>query len=207
MEAEVFGALHDLHALWLGHEGDAELHRFILSFRADCTEAHWLRGPARSCSACDDPEGLWATERDVGVEAELLTRDEPEARKAPRQLLEGELGLELPERRAETEVDTFAECEVLRRVWPLEIEPLRIVEDLRVATRGGEPQVELRARGELDAAEGRRPGRHAPPDRYRRVVAQRFLDRGRDQRWLRHQALPARRVLEQTSHGVSDQVV
>ena len=49
-----------------------------------------------------------------------------------------------------------------------------------VAPRRRQPQEELRARGQVDAADGRGPGRHAPPDADRRIEAQRLLHGPRD---------------------------
>src|SRR3954464_2793125 len=62
-------------------------------------------------------------ERDVRVEAQRrLVLDEPQAREAPRELLERELGLELAQRRPDAEVDALAEREVTLGVGPRRVE-------------------------------------------------------------------------------------
>ena len=80
-------------------------------------------------------------------------------------------------------------------------------EDLGVAARRGQPEEELRALGQVDAAERHRPLRHPPPHRHGGVEAQHLVDRAGDQLRLVDQPRPALRHLEQPPHAVADQVV
>ena len=73
--------------------------------------------------------------------------------------------------------------------------------------RRGEPQEQRRALGDLDAAERHRALRAPPPERHRRVVAQRLLDDARDERRVGDDRVPARGLLEQPADHVADEVV
>src|SRR5215831_18221007 len=98
-----------------------------------------------------DPELLGATKRDVGVECEALARNEPEARKAMCELLEGDACLELAQVGAQTVMQALAEGEVLVGVGAAEIEAFWIGEHRGVAVGSGEPEEQLGPRGQIDA--------------------------------------------------------
>src|SRR5215510_7474926 len=137
--------------------------RFEMSSDADWL---WLAPdffkPALACDRRVHPEGLRSPKGDVRVKGKLLSVDEPQAWKAARQSLEGNLRLELAQSGAQAVVDPFAKRERLRRVRPLEIELLRLREDGGVAPRRRKPEKELRPLREVDAAEGHGPLRDAP---------------------------------------------
>src|SRR6266704_4433067 len=128
-------------------------------------------------------------------------------RKAMRQCLERDLRLEPAERRANAVVDPFAKGERLRRVRASRIERLRFWEDGGVAARCGQPEEQLRALRQVDAAEGDGPPRHAPPGWNGRVVAERLVDGTRDQLRVGDDRVPARGILEQPADHVAYQVV
>ena len=153
------------------------------------------------------PQRLRPAERDVRVEAELLVLHQREPREPARQLGERQLRLELSEARAQAEVDALAEGQVAAGVGAVEVEGVGLGEDRGVAARGGQPEEELGARGQLDAAHARGLRRHPPPHADRGVEAQRLLDGARDRRRIGDDARPARRVLEQPPHEVADEVV
>ena len=88
------------------------------------------------------------------MERDLLAgRREAEIREAPRELLERERGFEAAERGADAEVDAAAERERAAGVRALGVERVRVGEDVGVAAGGREPEEELRALGQVDAAE------------------------------------------------------
>src|SRR5215212_10452377 len=102
-----------------------------------CPAAVWMPAPAitrrRSRASGPDPQLERPAEGDVRVEAQLPALHQPQAREAPRQLLERELRLELAERRPDAEVDALAEREVALRVRAAQVEHVGLREHGRVA--------------------------------------------------------------------------
>src|ERR687894_82905 len=114
-----------------------------------------LRGRARESSP--RPQLERAAEGDVRVERDLLVLDELEPGPAVEQPLDRQLRLELAEAGAGAVVDALAEGEAVVRVLAPRVEAPGLGERLRVAARRGEPQEQLRALGELHAAQRHRP--------------------------------------------------
>src|SRR3954451_17158759 len=153
--------------------------------------------PSLEWSAGVYPHLERSTERDVGMEAQRrVVVDQAQPREAARQLLERELRLELAERGPDAEVDPLAEREVALGVRARGVEAVRLLEHGRVAAGRREPQEQGRALGDVDAAERDRALRPPPPERHRRVVAQRLLDHARDARRVGRDGVPALGHLE-----------
>ena len=165
----------------------------------------WDAIRAAAAKAC--PELERPAEGDVRVEGDRLVLDQPQLRPALDQPRERELRLELAEARAGAVVDALAEREVVVGVLARGVERVGLGEDVGVAPGRREPEEQLRALGQVDAAERRRLRGDPPPHRHRGVVAQRLVDRAGDQLAVGHDRLPARSVLQQPPDQVADQVV
>ena len=126
------------------------------------------------------------------MEGDPLVLDEPQVREAFDEAFDGDLRLELAEARAGAIVDPLAEGEVVMGVRARGSKRSGSGKTRRVAPGCGEPEEELGARREIDAAQRDRARRDAPPHRHRRVVAQRLLDGAGDQRRVGDDRLPAR---------------
>ena len=153
------------------------------------------------------PTAPAARGRRCWVEGQLLVLHQRQAREAPRELRERQLGLELAEARAQAVVDAAAEGEVAAG-----LSRSRSKASGSGKTDGSRPAAasqrkSLAPAGSSTAADARRPRRHAPPDADRGIEAQRLLDRGRDRAPGRPPRAPSARVLEQAPHEVADEVV
>ena len=134
--------------------------------------------------------------------------DEPQLRPALDQPGEREPRLELAEARARAVVDALAEREVSGGRSRARGSKRSGSGKTSASRPGrGEPEEELRALGQLDAAERRRARGDPPPHRHRGVEAQRLVDRAGDQLRVGDDRLPARAVLQQPPDQVADQVV
>ena len=147
--------------------------------------------PENAPSSRTHPELERPAERDVRVEGDRLVLDQPELRPALDQPGERQPRLELAEARARAVVDALAERQVVVGVLARRVEAVGLGEDVGVAAGRGEPEEELRALGQLDAAERHRARGDPPPDRHRGVEAQRLVDRAGDQRRGRRRPPPS----------------
>src|SRR5215475_12520828 len=134
--------------------------------------------PARAEN--DGERGEAAQDQAVAVRpGERVTVDgEPQARVAVQQLFESNPGFEPGQGRAEAVVDAVAEPEV-RPVAAADVEYVGHREPARIAVSRAQAHQHLLVRGDLDAVEGHRLGRH--PERGMRDrggEADELVDRG-----------------------------
>jgi hypothetical protein len=92
------------------------------------------------------------------------------------------------------------------RVGTPDVEPVRLGERLGVAVRRGQQSQDRRTRGRFEVADPQ-PAAHPPPGHlYRRVVAQRLLDRTRGQPRVGAQRRELLGMAQQRQNPVADQV-
>ena len=148
----------------------------LLPFGRDLTARRWA--PTCSRGRC------WC------AAAQHDRRRPSQLREAGQRLLERDAAFHAGQRRAEAEVRPDAERDVLLGL-ALDVELVGVVLDPVVAAGGAGQQQDLRARRQRLAVQLDRTRERAALHRRRRLVAQQFLDRRREQRRSRPPSRPA----------------
>jgi len=121
------------------------------------------------------------------------------ARRPLEESIEGDPGLKPCQGSPDTEMDPPPEPEVLAGRIAIEAELSRCVEPARIAVGGGPDQHDMRPGWNLDSGQG--CGANGAPvvASERRVDSTRFLDEGRDGRWISPEGVLEIRALRQNA--------